>query len=402
MTTANAVTPPPGEQLPAKTAPQQLPTFAVGGRGLQIKSLDDLWRFSNAVSKSGLAPKGIQTPEAIFTAVQMGLEIGMSPMAALQNIAVINGRPGVYGDAGKALLRANGFDIEEMDTKAIKAKGEATCTITHPRQKAVTRTFSLEDAKTAHLWGKSGPWTDYPYRQMAWRAFWFAARDAAADMLKGVRGAEELRDYEEINVTERAAIPAPVALVEAGTPHVEPPAPVSTMADTMAKVWDAATAEERKTVFGESTLEQVQKFKDNDQLVLIENLAKLRKARLEADEKAKADAEADQQAKDAAQPKQDAKAPAPGKAADVEIDPDWFTSVDVKFTDIKAPAKPKQPYRISTEGHGVLKTWSEDHAKQVSEIMAAGKTASIWFIEKKSDDPKYPNAEQHLKLIRGE
>lgn len=56
------------------------------------------------------------------------------------------------------------------------------------------RTFSMEDARTAGLWGKEGPWKTYPYRQMAWRAFWFAARDAAADLLKGLDGVEALVD----------------------------------------------------------------------------------------------------------------------------------------------------------------------------------------------------------------
>ena len=47
------------------------------------------------------------------------------------------------------------------------------------------------DAKTAGLWGKDGPWRNYPWRQIAWRAFWFAARDAAADLLRGMGGFEE-------------------------------------------------------------------------------------------------------------------------------------------------------------------------------------------------------------------
>ena len=54
----------------------------------------------------------------------------------------------------------------------------------------------MEDARQAKLWGKEGPWSTYPYRQMAWRAFWFAARDGAAHVLKGMAGVEELRDYE--------------------------------------------------------------------------------------------------------------------------------------------------------------------------------------------------------------
>jgi hypothetical protein len=70
----------------------------------------------------------------------------------------------------------------------------ARCTITSPRGHKTVRSFTIEDAKQAKLWGKDGPWSTYPYRQMSWRAFWFAARDSAADVLKGLQGVEELRD----------------------------------------------------------------------------------------------------------------------------------------------------------------------------------------------------------------
>ena len=36
---------------------------------------------------------------------------------------------------------------------------------------------------------------------MAWRAFWFAANDKAADVLKGLGGVEELQDY-KLNAVE--------------------------------------------------------------------------------------------------------------------------------------------------------------------------------------------------------
>ena len=172
-----------------------------------LNTMEQAFVFAKAVVASGLAPKNFQTAESVMIAVQMGAEIGLPPMQALQNIAVINGKPGVYGDAGKALLRSRGFDIEEMDTVEIQKLGFARCTITHPRQKPVTRTFSLADAKQAGLTGKQGPWTQYPHRQLAWRAFWFAARDAAPDILRGVGGVEELKDTpsEPKNVTPPAS-----------------------------------------------------------------------------------------------------------------------------------------------------------------------------------------------------
>ena len=218
--------------VPIAGAPKVSSLMAFSGEGIALRSLEEALVFAKAVLDGGWAPKDFKTPQAIVVAWQFGAEVGLGLMQSLQSIAVINGKPGLYGDAGKALLRSKGFDIEEFDGDEIKTKGFARCTITHPRQKPVTRTFSVEDAKKAGLWGKAGPWTQYPNRQMAWRAFWFAARDAAADVLKGLSGHEENRDRpaEPRNVTpvvpdaaERLTSLAAPKVVEAETaPAPEP------------------------------------------------------------------------------------------------------------------------------------------------------------------------------------
>lgn len=163
---------------------------------LAPQSLTEAMDFARMMAESEMVPKQFRgKPGDVLVAVQMGNEVGMQPMASIQNIAVINGKPGIYGDAGKAILLANGCIIEEDDIAIVEKNARARCKITRPGRPPVERTFSLENAKTAGLWNKEGPWRTHPWRQMAWRAFWFAARDAASDLLKGLSGAEELRDY---------------------------------------------------------------------------------------------------------------------------------------------------------------------------------------------------------------
>ena len=164
--------------------------------GLVATNFEEAYRMASAFAGSGMVPKAYaDKPEACFVAMQMGAEIGLPALQAIQNIAVINGKPGIYGDIGKALLLQAGCVIDEDDTEVVQKNGRARCKITRPGRPPVERTFSIDSAKTANLWGKEGPWKTYPWRQMAWRAFWFAARDAAADLLRGMKGAEELQDY---------------------------------------------------------------------------------------------------------------------------------------------------------------------------------------------------------------
>jgi hypothetical protein len=50
--------------------------------------------------------EGVRPMEAVLIALQHGAELGLPKMASLQNIAVINGKPSVYGDALMALVQS--------------------------------------------------------------------------------------------------------------------------------------------------------------------------------------------------------------------------------------------------------------------------------------------------------
>lgn len=186
------------------------------GFSLIPQNLGQAMELAKIIADSDLAPKDYRgKPGNVLIAVQMGQEVGLSPMSAIQSIAVINGKPSLYGDVGKALLLAAGLVIEEDDVETIKKTGAGRCKITRQGHPPCERTFSIASAKTAGLWGKQGPWTLYPERQMAWRAFWFAARDIAADLLKGLSGAEEVADYSERDITPMA----PAAVITGPQPY---------------------------------------------------------------------------------------------------------------------------------------------------------------------------------------
>lgn len=194
-------------------AAQPRTPIAMADRGVVLTSLDDLFRFAKCVAESGLAPKGMESPQAIMIAIQMGAELGLSPMSALQNTAIINGRPSIFGDAMLAVCRGSGvFDEAAFSEQASDGPGglTATCVVRRaPHGKPVARTFSMSDAKQAGLSGKQGPWSQYPKRMLQMRARAWALRDAFADVLRGFKCAEEIRDAIEEDV---ASTPAPRSL----------------------------------------------------------------------------------------------------------------------------------------------------------------------------------------------
>ena len=167
-----------------------------------------------------MVPKDyIGKPGAIMVACQMGSELGLSPMQSINSIAVINGRPGVFGDALIGLCRQSPLCEDVVETlEGVGDNRTAVCVATRRGSTPTTTRFSVADAKKAGLWGKAGPWTQYPDRMLQMRARSFSLRDAFPDLLRGLKAVEELRDTppDTFRGTTVDASPAP-------TPRSPPP-----------------------------------------------------------------------------------------------------------------------------------------------------------------------------------
>ena len=178
---------------PTQTLPVQAPK-TIGF--MDFSNIEQAIKASELISQApGFCPKDfLNKPAQILCAIQYGREIGLSPMQALQSIAVINGKPSIYGDGLIALCQSFSEceDIkEEFDAKTMTA----TCVVRRKGRSPVVHQWDVAKATKAGLWDKAGPWKQYPERMLQMRARGFALRDAFADRLKGIITAEEARDY---------------------------------------------------------------------------------------------------------------------------------------------------------------------------------------------------------------
>lgn len=176
--------------------------------GLRPQNMPELFKLAEMVSNSELCPKnyrGKQHDTSI--AMMMGLEVGLNPMQAIQNIAVINGKPCIYGDAMLALVQ-NHSAFVSIDESFNDTEYSATCTVKRKGGSPHTVKFSKEDAAKANLLGKVGPWSNYPKRMMQMRARGFALRNQFADALLGLISAEEAEDMPiERDITPHQELP---------------------------------------------------------------------------------------------------------------------------------------------------------------------------------------------------
>jgi hypothetical protein len=187
-------------------------------RGLALQTISEAMTFGKMLAGSSFVPKDFRgKPEDCVLAVQHGAELGLGPMQSVQSIAVINGRPSIWGDAAIALVK--GSAVCEYISERIEGEGDSMTAICEAKRRsdptATVSTFSVADAKKAGLWGKAGPWQQYPKRMLQLRARGFALRDAFPDILRGLVTAEEAQDYpkpepENVRVYQPPKEPEPV------------------------------------------------------------------------------------------------------------------------------------------------------------------------------------------------
>lgn len=210
---------PPAER---KAAPP-LPDIVAGGKVLPLvpRNIDEVLRYAKMVLLAGAVPDSLvkdgnkPLPEneriaRVVSVIAAGSEVGMGPMSAMANIALINNRRYIWGQGAIAIIQSSG-QLEEMTVEMIGAAPDnKTPTaqfaddfgirVTMKRRgqaQAYVGLYTVGMAKRAHLWMNTNkkPWIESPERQLYWRAFHTAAVDGFADCLSGL-GIRELASDE--------------------------------------------------------------------------------------------------------------------------------------------------------------------------------------------------------------
>lgn len=160
-----------------------------------VDTLQDALKVSEIIAKSSFCPKALAgKPGDVLISLQYGAELGLKPMQAVQNIAVINGKPAIYGDAMLAVCQQSP-NWDWMTEEYLEDINGYKCTVKRKGAPEHSAIFTEADAKQAGLWGGSDPWRKYGKRMLQMRARGFALRDTFADCLKGIISAEEAQDY---------------------------------------------------------------------------------------------------------------------------------------------------------------------------------------------------------------
>lgn len=136
---------------------------------------------------SGLREAGKPSPGKILLVAETGSMLGIHPVAALQGVNVIDGKPTLSPALMSALVRKAGHTLRVATSGQIKDKTfTATATLIRrddPRNPFVV-TWGFERAERAGLVGK-GAWGKYPEAMFKARAISEVCREGAQDVFLG-------------------------------------------------------------------------------------------------------------------------------------------------------------------------------------------------------------------------
>lgn len=166
---------------------------------LGIENFDKAWEIASKIANSEMVPDSLRSKSSnqnkttanVFLVLHSGMKLGFDALQALQSIAIIQGRPVLWGDGLLSLVQNHPSYIRHEETHN---ETSATCTVYRKGHEPHSVTFTLDDAKKAGLLSKNGVWEKYPKRMLQMRARAFAIRDKFSDALKGLSVAEEVSD----------------------------------------------------------------------------------------------------------------------------------------------------------------------------------------------------------------
>lgn len=177
------------------------------------QSYEAKYKMAGILCKSGLIPQGLNTPEKVYVALQWGHELGLTPMVAVNNVAVINGKPTLSADIMAAVVKRS---PEYGGIRWVKnTDEEAECVITrilpNGTKEEMTSRFTIQDARNAGLAGRD-VWKKYPKRMLKHRCLSYGLKDVFPDLLAGLYTPEEMESVEppsqpkERNVTPESPV----------------------------------------------------------------------------------------------------------------------------------------------------------------------------------------------------
>lgn len=178
----------------------KVPSIALNNGVLELKDSDELWRVASLFLRSNALPIHFKNTEQVFMAMQYLKARGLDPLVSIRQTMIVNGSINIWGDLPKALVLQSGlceqFDEILFDKGYVTISFEnknldsdlfgAACTVKRKGSPAVTKTFTVQQARNAGLIDKDKSlYKKYMERMIQMKARGLAIKDEFSDVISG-------------------------------------------------------------------------------------------------------------------------------------------------------------------------------------------------------------------------
>lgn len=190
------------DQAPATTGvPVGMPNVQAGALEnlqQQVAAMDAASRLAGALCNTDMVPKQYKgKPDDGAAAILYGAELGLNPIQSLQNVMVINGKPGVEARTMVAFLKTKGYRVETVESsdKKVTVRGIS------PDGHEEVSTWTIDRAAQAGYTSNS-LYKKIPAQMLYAKAATEVCRKLAPDVLLGIAySTEELRLEQAVKAT---------------------------------------------------------------------------------------------------------------------------------------------------------------------------------------------------------
>lgn len=175
---------------PVSMAAETAGTKALQNMELQAQAMGNAMKIAEAMCSTAMVPKTYQgQPADGAAAILYGAELGLNAIQSLQQIMVINGKPGIETRTAVALLKNHGYDVREVEgsDESVTVEGSG------PNGEHEVSTWDMARATKAG-YTSNALYKKIPHQMLYAKAAMEVARKIAPHVLSGIAySTEELR-----------------------------------------------------------------------------------------------------------------------------------------------------------------------------------------------------------------
>lgn len=181
-----------------------------------IPVLADVGALAARIAGTEFVPRGLRdSVPAVAAAILYGREAGLSPMTALSQTHVIEGKPALSSEAMRGLVLRAGHQIQTLEATGaiVRMRGRRR----GDEEWGSEVVWTIDMARAAGLLGKNN-WKNYPRQMLTARCSAELCHRDFPDVIFGYRAAEELDGIDEEPTSEQPSTGARVSRAKKTTP----------------------------------------------------------------------------------------------------------------------------------------------------------------------------------------